>query len=72
MSTIGLHAPGANCTWRVIEWKQSKPTKSNRFIGCVGADPKWNSHGFALVRFGTADELKFFGAGGWDDDVDIR
>ena len=67
-----LDATGPGCGWKIREWKDDRPTWSNRFIGCVKGDPKWNSHGLALVRFGTTDELKFFGAGGWDDDVDIR
>ena len=66
-----LRASGTNCTWRIVEWKRD-PTNS-RFIGCVRADPEWNSHGFALVRYASGkDELKFFGAGGWSDDVPIR
>ena len=66
-----LRAFRTNCTWRIVEWKRS-PANS-RFIGCVRADPEWNSHGFALVRTGTGkEELRFFGAGGWSDDVPVR
>ncbi|MXX89947.1 MAG: hypothetical protein F4213_20965 [Boseongicola sp. SB0677_bin_26] len=66
-----LRAFRTNCTWRIVEWKRN--STNSRFIGCVRADPEWNSHGFALVRTGTAqEELRFFGAGGWSDDVPIR
>ena len=68
-----LRASGTNCTWRIVEWKNDEPTRSTYFIGCVRADPEWNSHGFALVGYGTGkEELRFFGAGGWSDDVPVR
>ena len=68
-----LQAPGTNCTWKIIEWKESRSNWTDRFIGCVKGNPEWNSHGFALVRnTGSTDKLSFFGPGGWDDDVDMR
>lgn len=67
-----LDATGSGCQWKIRVWKDDRPTWSTRFIGCVKGGPKWNSHGFALVRYGTTDKLRFFGVGGWEDDVDIR
>ena len=68
-----LDASGPDCQWRIREWKDARPAWSTRFIGCVTGDPRWNSHGFALVRYGTGtEELRFFGAGGWSDDVPVR
>ncbi|MCY4137695.1 MAG: ankyrin repeat domain-containing protein [Rhodobacteraceae bacterium] len=59
-----LHAPGTNCKWKIEEWKPKDPSWATRFIGCV-KDLKFTTHGFALVRYGTTDRLKFFGEHGW-------
>ena len=68
-----LDSTGRHCQWKIREWKEDRPNWSNRFIGCVRADPEWNSHGFALVRYASGkEELRFLGAGGWSDDVPIR
>ncbi len=68
-----LSASGSSCLWEIVEWKHDRPTVANYFIGCVKGDPEWNSHGFGLVRYGTGkEELRFFGAGGWSGDVEIR
>lgn len=68
-----LNAAGSNCHWKINEWKDDRPAASTRFIGCVKGEPLWNSHGFALVGYGTGnEELSFFGAGGWSDYVPVR
>ena len=60
-----LYASGPNCTWRIIEWKQSEPTQQpNFYIGCVNVDSVVTSPGFSLTRQGTLDTLTLFGAGG--------
>ncbi|MBT8415714.1 MAG: peptidoglycan-binding protein [Boseongicola sp.] len=68
---------GSWCWWKVNYWRQNGSTqgdgdRSEKFVGCVGAESKWNANGAALVVFESGPTLKFFGPNGWDDDIDIR
>jgi ankyrin repeat protein len=62
-----------NCTWKYVEWAQTKRNFSTSFFGCVKGAPNWNSSGFAIVKYFQGNtEYIFLGPKGWDDISPMR